>query len=83
MATADEERFGVHLDEWIREVIIHVGVVGGGTAILVYAQSWYAEVLVQHPLLAILGLTFWLMTVGVMSWTMWVFILPSFLTARW
>lgn len=80
MATAEEEHF--EGDDLLKRLFIHSGGVGGGIAVIIYIQSWYTEPLEDNPVLLAVGLNFWMVTIGALSWTIGEFIAPSFLSAR-
>lgn len=80
MATAEGNRYGD--SELTKRVLVHCIGVGGVSAMVLYSQSWYAETLRGRPGLLVLGLVFWVVMTGTLSWTMWEFIIPSFLSAR-
>lgn len=80
MATAERKRSGT--TELTKRVLVHCLGVGGASAMVLYRQSWYSETLRDRPGLLVLGVVFWLVMTGTLSWTMWEFIIPSFLSAR-
>ncbi len=81
MATTEEQTNSLPVDEQLTKVLVHCGGVGGGTALLIYTQSWYAESLQESLPFLLLGLLFWLITIGAFSWTMWEFIIPTFVAS--
>ncbi len=81
MTTAEEQTNSLSVEEQLTKVLVHGGGVGGGTTLLIYSQSWYAETLEESLPLLLLGLLFWLITIGAFSWTMWEFIIPTFVSS--
>jgi hypothetical protein len=82
MTTAEEQTNSLLVDVHLTKVLVHCGGVGGGTALLIYTQSWYAESLQDSLPLLLFGLLFWLITIGAFSWTMWEFIIPTFVASN-
>jgi hypothetical protein len=81
MTTTEEQTNPLPVDEQSINVLVHWGGIGGGTTLLIYMQSWYAEGLQESLPLLLLGLLFWLITTGAFSWTMWEFIIPTFVAS--
>jgi hypothetical protein len=77
-----EQRGGIQiLQEWTKQFLIYAVGVAGSSAVILYIQRLFAPPFYGNWPVFIVGIVFWIVSIGVFAWTFRKIVIPAFVKA--